>query len=153
AATPTAAPLRTRLAVINMNQILKNYEKFKNAEADLKAQIQQVEKDMEPKKGELLKMRNEYATCNDSGRRDQLERDVKRLQATMQEMDEDARKRLSKTQGEMAVQIYHEVEDAVRDFARVNDIEMVLLYNDAPKTEQTLAEFYNPGNIRVKLTT
>lgn len=146
---PTAAPLRSRIAVINMVQVLKNYKKFQNAEAEVKAQVQKVDSQLEVKNGEALKMKKSFQEATDPNVRDGLEKDLKKLQREMQELQEDTRKNVMKLQGELSVQIYKEVEDAVKLFAKVNDIELVLHFNDA----MTQVDYYSPANVQRKLLT
>jgi Skp family chaperone for outer membrane proteins len=61
---------------------------------------------------------------------------------------EAAKKELVKINGDAAIQIYKEVEDAVNLYARSNNLELVLFYNDAITAE----DYYHPANLQRKLT-
>jgi Skp family chaperone for outer membrane proteins len=151
-AGPAATPLRTRVALINMVEVLKKYEKFKTAEKVLREEVAQADKELEGYKARIAQLRTDFQKEADPAKRDQIEKDVKRLQLQAQDFQEEAQKRIGKKQGELAVQIYHEVEDAVKDFARYNDIELVLHYNDVGRTEPgDVAGFYSPGNVQRKM--
>src|SRR5262249_53927493 len=65
---------------------------------------------------------------------------------------DEANRKIAKMQGEAAVQIYKEVEEAVRVFAQANDIELVLVYNDANK-EKDPGDYYSMNNVTRKMTT
>src|SRR5262249_3804508 len=65
----------------------------------------------------------------------------------MQDMGEEAKKLLSKKRDEQAVIIYKEIEEAVQHYARANDFELVLHFNDAIVP----ADMYSPMNVQRKL--
>src|SRR5262249_2698132 len=80
---------------------------------------------------------------------DAIQRQMRALDREVQDMGENAKKQLSKMRDEQASQIYREVEQAVEAFARANDIEMVLHFNDALAEQDK----NNPLNIQSKLQT
>src|SRR5207245_8436536 len=81
--------------------------------------------------------------------RESIKRDLERLTLQYREKAEDADKAFMKRSGELAVQIYHDVEDAVDLFAKSNAIELVLMYNDALKSQRD--EFYSPPYVQQRL--
>ena len=148
-ATPSE-PLRTRIAVVNLVQVLKDYKKFQSSEAELKGMIEQIKKELEPLRAEILRLQSTgQAPGTTAADRDRIERELKQKTLDFQNKEEEKGKVVSKRQGELAVQIYHEVEDAVDLFARSNAIELVLMYNDAKKSVP--AEFYNAANVQRKM--
>lgn len=148
---PGSAPLRTRVAMVNMVQVLRNYSKFKNAEEQLRNDIKQVEATISPKREAFNKVRTEMAGATDASKRSESEHTLRRMQLEIQELEENARKQILGREGDLAVQIYKEVEDVVQQFAKYNDIELVLFYNDAPKEQAN--DYYSPVNIQRKMMT
>ncbi len=144
----TQAPLRTRIATVNFISVIKNYRKCQACEAQIKSEMEAADKQFEGKRQQLLNMKQMYDNPQTQvAQKEQLEKDSKRLQMEMQEMGEDFKKRFDKQRGEMAVALYREIEDAVTAYARANDIELVVHYNDAT----TPAELYHPANIQRKM--
>ena len=52
----SSEPLRTRIAVVNVVQVLKKYSKFQNADADIKRQIQEAKKTLEPLEAQVQQL-------------------------------------------------------------------------------------------------
>ncbi len=146
ATAPTAA--RPKVAVINLALAIKKYQKWATFEAEYKQYYKRWEELFEKKKAEGVKIKADMdkLPAGDSGR-EAYEKKLKELERAITDMGEDAKKALSKYQGEQAVQIYKEVEAAVAAYARNNDIEVVLQYSDAVAP----AELYHPVNIQRKL--
>jgi Skp family chaperone for outer membrane proteins len=151
AAPPPAAParpLQTRIGLINMVQVLKNYKKFQNLENQLKTRAQQLDETIKPLKIQADKLKEEYSRGNITPeRKEEIEREMRKLQGEAQEKEEIARKELMKMNGEAAVTVYREVEDAANSYSRANNLELVLFYNDAV----TDTDYYHPSNVRQKM--
>lgn len=145
-----AEPLRTRIAVVNLVQVLKKYSKFQACDAELKQQISKAKAELDPYEKQI-KEKQAKAQLPDASAADReaLKRDIERLTLQYREKVEDADKAFMKRSGELAVQIYHEVEDAVDVFAKSNAIELVLMYNDALKSQRD--EFYSPPYVQQRL--
>lgn len=144
----SSEPLRTRIAVVNVVQVLKKYSKFQNADASIKQQIQETKKTLEPLE-QQIKALQAKGQVSDAAERDNIKRDLERLTLQYREKAEDADKALTRRSGELAVQIYKELEDAVDLFARSNAIELVMMYNDALKSND--AEYHNPAIVQRKM--
>jgi cell division septum initiation protein DivIVA len=132
-----------------MVQVLKNYKKFQNMENQLKSRAQQLDETIKPLKMQADKLKEEYsrAATLTPERKEEIEREMRKLQLEAQEKEEGARKELMKMNGEAAVTIYREVEDAANSYARANNLELVLFYNDAV----TDTDYYHPANVRQKM--
>src|SRR5262249_9718417 len=140
---------QTRIGLVNMVQILKNYKKFQRIEEEIRAKSLALEKWLQPLRDDMLKLKAEYSDSKvTQARREEIEHQMRKLQMEAQEREEQAKKELVKINGEAAQQIYHEVEDAVKLYARSNNLELVTFYNDAV----TEADFYHPANVQRKLT-
>jgi Skp family chaperone for outer membrane proteins len=148
AITP-AAPLRTRVAVINLQQAIKQYRKWSDFEQTYKNLYSQYNAEFERKKASGVALKNQLDKATDDATRDNIQKQLKELDRQVQDLGETAKKQLGKMRDDQAVQIYREVEEAVQHYARAYDIEMVLHFNDAVAP----ADLYQPGNIERKLQT
>jgi Skp family chaperone for outer membrane proteins len=142
------APLQTRIAVINLSQVIKNYKKFQAFEQDMKTQTQAIQRDMDAQKAQAIGEQKELEQPTlTAERRDQLERHIKQIQRQMQDSIEEAKQKMSKREFDQLVQTYKEVKDAVDAYARAYAIELVLQYNDAVGQE-----VYAPPHFTHKLS-
>jgi Skp family chaperone for outer membrane proteins len=143
-----AAQQPTRIGLVNMVAVLKSYRKFTTVETELKRLQSAWEEKLKPMQAKLVNMQNDLRNPNTpAAQREQIERDGKKMALEFQSLEEDAKKDLAKHTGDAYVQIYREVEDAVKRFAASNGYALVLFYNDAITPEDQ----YHPANIQRKL--
>jgi len=149
AATQAPRPLQTRIGLMNMVHVLKNYKKFMAIEENIKKRAGELEKTLEPFRTEVLTLRQNY---NDpktpQEQREKIEFRMRQLQLEATQKEEEAKKELVKMNGDAAKMIYREVEAAVNACARAGNLELVFFYNDAITSE----DYYHPANIQRKLT-
>ena len=148
-ATPPR-PLQTRIGLINMVQVLKNYKKFQNFEAKMKDQQAAAEAQMKPFKDDLIKLQAELNDPKTNPqRKDEIVSLMSRREADAKLKQGEIQRELVKANGEYVKQVYREVEEVVNAHARANNLELVLFYNDAITAE----DYYNPETIKRKLMT
>ena len=146
----SSEPLRTRIAVVNLVQVLKKYSKFQTCDAELKKQISEAKTTLDPLEKQIRALQAKAQLPDTpAADRETIKRDLERLTLQYKEKAEDADKAFMKRSGELAVQIYHDVEDAVDLFAKSNAIELVLMYNDALKSQRD--EYYSPPYVQQRL--
>jgi Skp family chaperone for outer membrane proteins len=78
---------------------------------------------------------------------EQLEKEVVNLQRQLQDLDNEARKVISKDQSDIAVQIFREIEQVINAVAATNNFDLVLSFPDST----TKDDFYSPDNVVRKL--
>jgi Skp family chaperone for outer membrane proteins len=145
-------PLKTRIAVVNLRQVLKNYKKFKNAQEDIKKKIEQAQKEFKPLEDQVtVKQARLKVQDISNAEREQIERELKKLLTEGQDKKEEISKTIRNFEGEISIQIFKEIEDAVNLVATHNAIELVLTYNDFNKDERD--NYYNPSSVQQKLMT
>jgi Skp family chaperone for outer membrane proteins len=146
-AQPAARP-STRIGLINLTYVIKNYNKFKAFQDEMKGQLKGYEeKDKDfAKQAELWakKLSDPTATPAD---KENAEKYITELQRKREDNSKDAKAALSKKSDEQMVILYKEVQDAAQRTAVGHSCEMVLHYNDA--TEQ--ADYWSPGNVLRKM--
>jgi Skp family chaperone for outer membrane proteins len=145
----SSEPLKTKIATVNLTQVLKNYKKFKGFQDEIKGRLEAAKKEFEPLSANLVRLQ-EKARAASPTEADQIKREYTKKAQELQDKEEDIRKAISAREGEISVQIFKEVETAVNLFATHNAIELVLYYNDASKDDP--ANYYNPINVQRKLT-
>ncbi len=148
-ATAQVKPLQTRVAVINLQQVIKQYRKWNDFEQGYKNLYNQYNAEFERQKAKGMDLKSQLDKAVDDATKDKIQQASKELERQVQDMGERAKKELGKMRDEQAQQIYQEVEQAVQAFARANDIEMVLHFNDAVAP----ADYYHPLNVQRKLQT
>jgi Skp family chaperone for outer membrane proteins len=148
AAAP-AAPLKTHVAIINLQQVIKQYRKWNDFEQSYKNLYNQYNAEFERNKTAGVALKSQLEKTTDEAAKEKIQQELKKLERTVQDLGENAKKQLGKMRDDQAVQIYREVEEAVQYYARANDIEMVMHYNDAVVP----ADLYHSVNIERKLQT
>jgi Skp family chaperone for outer membrane proteins len=148
-ATAQAAPLRTRIAVINLQQVIKQYRKWNDFEQGYKNLYNQYNAEFERQKAKGMDLKSQLDKAVDDATKEKIQQAIKDLERQVQDLGEGAKKQLGKMRDDQAQQIYQEVEQAVQAYARANDIEMVMHFNDAVAP----ADYYHPMNVQRKLQT
>jgi Skp family chaperone for outer membrane proteins len=144
---PTSMP-GTRVAVVNINKVLKNYNKAQTLNASIRNKVQFYAKQINDKKDEMQKLQTKLAVPTISPQeKEQFEKQIVNLQRSLQDVDNDARKVISKEQGDIAVSIFKEIEGVVRAVATSNNFDIVLSYPDATDDN----EMYTQDNVVRKL--
>lgn len=139
----TRPPLQTRVAIVNISQVIKNYKKYQSFQEELKQQSKTVQQAVDACKAQAMSEQKELEQPTVTAeRRDQLERDIKRLQRQAQDQVEDARMKMSKRDFDELVKIYKEIKDAVDAYARAYAIELVLTYQEANGADEFSPQFF-----------
>jgi len=147
AAQPVAPP-QTRIAIVNLDFILKHYVKMDSYRNEFKKKYQGYEEEMKQMKAKLDALQAQAQTPTaTAGQREDLERQAKQIQRAMQDKNDEAKAALTKFDGDMETLIFREIEVMVQSYARSRGIELVLSYRDVSDP----AEQYNPANIQRKM--
>jgi Skp family chaperone for outer membrane proteins len=143
------APVKTRICLINVSQVIKTYKKWDAYQQEAKVQVQHYEEQMKGKTSLLEVKKKEYADAKDLATKDQIEKDSKRIQRDLQDAAEQFKLDFGKKEVDQLTIIFKEIEEAARVYARARDIDLVLHYSDpfAPAQDP-----YNPNNLNRKLT-
>ena len=146
------APPRTRMALVNLSYVLKNYTRYKHFQEDVRSSVKPFEDRDKKLRGQLeklmaqLKKQREDAAIVPAKAED-IEEKAKKLQREIEDNQIKARRALSKKNEEDMRTLFQDVERAAKRYAAAHDIDVVLHYNDAATQE----EYYSPQNIARKL--
>jgi Skp family chaperone for outer membrane proteins len=140
--------VQSRIAVMNLGQVIKGYRKYQSFETEMKQTSTELQKQLESKKATGVGWQKQLEQPGlPPDQRDQLERDIKRLQREMQDSIEEAKARIQKREVDQMVVIYKDIKDAVDAYARTYGFEMVMQYTDAIGPDA-----YAPQNFSHKMT-
>ena len=126
---PSAAAARTRVAIVNVGEVFKNYKKFTRLRDDLKALDQKYVDQLKNKSKRLETLQEEYKTAT-AQRKEQIESEAKHIKFEMDDIKAKAGKEIGKMQEEQLTLIYREVDAVVRELARSDGIDLVFRYNE-----------------------
>jgi Skp family chaperone for outer membrane proteins len=154
-APATAAPASqqrpgTAVAVINMNSVLKNYLRAQELNNKIKTKVQYFSNKMNEKRTEIQRLSGELTKPTlPPQQKEQFEKDSLRLQRELQDLDAQARKDIGKEQGDIAVQIYKEIEGVIQAVAAANGFDLVLSFPESASTSPD--EMYSQDNVVRKM--
>jgi Skp family chaperone for outer membrane proteins len=125
----SVAASRTRVAVVNLNEVIKHYQKFKALRDESKQRAETYLTQMKNKQKRIDEMQTEYKTAAQQ-RKDQIEREVQQVKFEMETIKQDLQKTVGRYEEEQLAQIYREVYQVVKDVAAQRQIDMVFRYNE-----------------------
>jgi Skp family chaperone for outer membrane proteins len=147
---PTAAP-QTRIALVNIAEVLKTYEKAKKVEVKSREDLQVVQKRIKALQAQVEEAAGKVKDLDEKAgpeKRKKAERNLKRLRLDLDELQEEQRTALTKRNEEQAVNLYKEIMAAAQRHAAAHDFDLVLHYADAAPDAP---EYWQPANVARKL--
>ncbi|MGL4550740.1 MAG: OmpH family outer membrane protein [Gemmataceae bacterium] len=146
--TAPTAPVKSRVALLNLTYVIKNYAKFKTFQDELKSSVDPFQaKDTAWKKEGEVAAKESQDPKTTAEKRDQIEKRLKELTRLIEDNKMEASKVLNKKQGEQLKILYNDVRVAAYRYAQAHGHDMVLHYNDAV-TEQ---DYNSEPNISRKM--
>jgi Skp family chaperone for outer membrane proteins len=140
---------RTRIALINLAQVIKSYQKVITFQNEVKGLLQPyqdkakgIQQQIEAHTKELQK------TDLQPANREQLEKNLRAYQRQLEDINAEAKAFWSKKNDEQMVILYKEVMDAAVRYASAHSFELVMHYNDATPE---MPEYWHPGNVARKI--
>lgn len=150
ATRPAVAEPRTRVALLNLAYVIKNYKKWEGFQAEIKANF----KDFELKVQAKQKMMEDYAkqiqdpkSTATADQKEAYAKEITKLKREIEDINNEAKGYLGTKSDNQMVILYKEVQDAAQRYAVAHNYEMVLHYTDAV----TQQDYYSPANIARKL--
>ena len=123
-ATPTMMP-GTRVAVLNINSVLKNYSKAQYLNSSIKNEVAGYADRMNKIKEEIAKRQTEMGKpTTTTPQREAMDKEIVAMNRQLQDMDADARKTITAKQGSIAVQIFKEIETVVDAVAKTEQLRL-----------------------------
>jgi Skp family chaperone for outer membrane proteins len=143
-----AAAPQTKIALINLTYVIKNYEKFKAFQEEMKREAGPFQaKDLSfTTEGEKL-YKERQAQTTTAERKDTIEKQLMELKRKAEDNKAEGTKVLSKKQETGVTTIYLDVYQVAQRIAKSRGFEMVLQFNDLTESR----EYWGAANIARKL--
>lgn len=140
AQTGTPAPARpaggTRIALLNLRFVIKNYKKYLSFMDDMKRQDQRYVELVKGKQAEKEKLQVAASKEPDGPKREQFEADLRRVQREMEDLAAKARRDMARQGNEEMVKVYKEIRDAAYRYAQQNNFDLVLHFEGAADAKE-----------------
>src|SRR5439155_6418918 len=131
---PVARPAAggTRVGTVNLPMILKNYEKFKQFESQLQGLVTHYTKQEESYRAQLVSLQKDSTQPENQNqaKKDEIELKAKELKRRLEDVGAAKQKDIASRGEVQLVQLYREIEDAVRDTARSMGFDLILQYSE-----------------------
>ncbi len=134
-AARSAAPT-TRIALINLPYVIKNYEKYKNFIKQMQEEEKGYAEQIKSKKESQERKDKELKSTVDAAKKDTLETDIKNLQREVEDLAAKARREMNKKGTDMMVLVYKEIRDAAWRHAQSNNFDVVLHFADGTTPDE-----------------
>jgi Skp family chaperone for outer membrane proteins len=148
-----ATPARTRIALLNLTYVIKNYVKYQHFQEEIKGIVEPAQKKDTELRQQLENLRKEAENAARQGgaasQRDELEKKAKDLQRQLEDNAAEIKLKLGKRSDDEMRILFMDVYEAAQRYAATHDFELVLHYNDAVTKE----DFLSAQNIARKLNT
>lgn len=152
-AAPTqAAPARTRIAIMNLAYVIKNYDKYKRFQDEIKSILEPFQKkdtELRQKMEELQRAAAALPRQGQQGHGEELEKQAREIKRQLEDNQAEFKLRLGKRSDDEMKIVFQDACLAAQSYARSHDFDMVLHYNDAVTPE----DFLSPQTIARKLNT
>jgi Skp family chaperone for outer membrane proteins len=146
-----ATPAQTRVAVVNLLQVIKNYNKAKFYESELDETLKPYRAKGEKLKADLIQWQNYLSDPKNqqipADQRETGEKSVTNLKRQMEDLEKEVRKVFAKKREQQVVQLYKEVDEAVKRYAVSNGLHLVLSFGEPVNP----TDLYAAPNIARKL--
>jgi Skp family chaperone for outer membrane proteins len=147
-ARPVVPTATTKVALINIAYVIKNYDKFKAFNEEMKVAVKPFQDRDVKLKGDGEKLAKEAQDVKTTAeRREHIERQLKDLQRGVEDNKTEAQKTVGKKQEEQLRILYMDIRSVVERYAGAHGFDMVLHFNDALTTQ----DYWNPRNIARKI--
>jgi Skp family chaperone for outer membrane proteins len=136
APAPAAAAPRGKVGVVNINRVIKGYNKANVLGQYLLSLSKYYADQRNAKQAKITELQQAASKEADVAKRDAMAAEVRKLAREIEDIDGVAQKEVTQKQGEIASQVYKEIEGVIAGVARSYDLELVLSFPDATSPEE-----------------
>lgn len=149
AAPASAAVGRTRIAFMNLQEVIKAYPKYISLQDAVKQKDKMYMDRLKAMDDQLKEMQKKYQTKETPQQeRDQIEANARRIKADMENLTNEAKKDLIKFHDDSMSQIYLEIDTVVREHAAANGIDIVFRFTE----DWNKDTYFKPENVVRRMT-
>ena len=138
--TPASRPAGagTRIAILNLRFVIKNYEKYRAFMEMVKKKDESYVNRIKElnKKAETLQKEAAKTPPPSPQRREQIETDLTNYSREIKDITAKARKEMGRMGAEEMVRVYKEIRDATYRYANANHIDLVVHFNGAADAQE-----------------
>lgn len=153
---------RTRIAIYNLTYVIKNYDKYKRFQDEIKEYVRPYQKRDAELKEQLKELRGQAEISSlvptkgedrdEKTAKEELEDKAKKIQRKIEENAEMIKKKLGAKSDEQMKIVYIQVVSAAQEYAKSHGLDLVMQYNDATTPEdylsaQTIARKLNASGL------
>ena len=149
--TTAPAAAQTRIALLNLTQVIKGYNKYINFQSEMKGLLKVYEDKHTKLRATIEGYQKDIQKPETSPQqKEQMTKEVTKLQREVEDNNNDAKTALGKRSDDEMLLLYKEVQDAASRFAMARNYDLVLTYNDAASNSP---EFFAPMNVARRMQT
>ncbi len=148
-ATPAPSPAagRTRVAIVNLQEVLKGYKKLEAINEEIKQKYQEFEKLIKDKQAEAKKQGDVVADPKSTPQqREAAETAMGKIRLELEDLNKKGQKEVLKLRDDRLSLVYREVNDVVQQYAVQNGIDLVFRFQEDWGTD-----YHNPTNVMQRL--
>lgn len=145
-APPTGqAALKTRVAVVNFHEVIKNYKKLDLVRQKSREMFEMYEGKLKLQKEEFDKLQRDLQSKGKEmtpAQREEIETKMNKIRFEMDSITKQGQKAIMTYEQEALAGIYREVNKIVADYAKANGIDLVFRFN-----EDWGDDYHKPANV------
>ena len=126
----------TRIALINLPYVIKNYEKYKSFIKQMQEEEKGYANDIKTKKDQQEAKNKQLQSTVDAAQKEKLETEIRTLQRDIEDLVAKARREMNKKGADMMVVVYKEIRDAAWRHAQSNNFDIVLHFADGTTPDE-----------------
>lgn len=130
-----AAPKPQRIVIVNIAQVLKEYNKTNAQGAEITKLREGYVSKVTAFRTQLKDINDQYQKAAAPDAKTKLENQAKAIQRQIEDVDIEAQKVLGNRSNEVIVSVYKEIKGVIEAIAKANDLDMVLCYPAATDTK------------------
>ncbi len=137
----------THVAVLDVSRVLKQCDRFNDQLAELKREVAGLEEEVRVRQTEGTDLVNKLKDLKrGTPEYDEVEADIARKRADVQLFVAQTRKRMMQAEADLYAEVYTMLEQVVAEYARTNEIHLVLRGNPADEDAKTPQEVLRQVN-------
>jgi Skp family chaperone for outer membrane proteins len=133
---PAKAAPRTRVALVNLSYVIKQYKKYTNFQDELKEASRTFQERDRKLRAQAEKLTKGAGNPILPAKAEDSEEKLKKVQREIEDNGLKAKKTLGKKSDDAMKTIYMDIEEATKRYAAAHDIDLVMHYNDAVTPEE-----------------
>ena len=141
------APAQTRIGILNLGYVLKNYTKVTTYTEEMKGHFTQFDAALKAKKDLVEGRTKQLQDPQYASQKEALEKEVKKLQREMEDMNNEMKKFDATKTDEQMVTVNKDIQEAASRYALGHNLDVVLTHIDAVND----ADLLSAGNVMSKM--